>query len=131
MKLSTRSRYGARLMLELARNFNIGPVHLKDVAEREDVSIKYLEQLIIPLKKKGLVTSIQGPRGGYLLARPPLEITFGDIVRALESTPHLVKCVEEPEVCSRSETCPTRDIWERASRAMLEELEAVTLADRT
>lgn len=130
MKLSTRSRYGARLMLDLARNRASGPVHLKDVADREGVSVKYLEQLIIPLKKQGLIKSVQGPKGGYMLARRPEEISFGEVIKTLENSTVLVECVQQPESCSRAETCPTRDLWQRASRAMFEELEAISLADK-
>lgn len=130
MKLSTRSRYGARLMIDVARNYTQGPVHLKDVAEREGVSVKYLEQLIIPLKKTGYITSVQGPKGGYMLAKPPEEITFGEIIKILERSTILVECVEHPNTCERSEHCPTRDIWRRATRAMYDELEAITLADK-
>lgn len=130
MKLSTRSRYGARLMLDLARNYDCGPIHLKDVASREAVSVKYLEQLIIPLKKHGLVTSIQGPKGGYKLARPPQDITFGQIIKVLENSSTLVECIEDPEACERSQSCPTRNLWQRASQAMFRELEACSLADK-
>ncbi len=130
MKLSTRSRYGARLMLDLARHFRDGPVHLKDVADREGISVKYLEQIIIPLKKGNLVSSIQGPKGGYVLARPPEEITFARIVETLESSTSLVDCLDHPETCDRIRTCPTRDIWEQARDAMYRELQRFTLADR-
>ena len=117
MKLTTRSRYGARLMLDLARHFDQGPVHLKDVANREGISVKYLEQLIIPLKKNGLVTSVQGPKGGHILARPPESISFAEIIKSLETSASLVECVDSPQSCSRSEECPTRDIWQQIGRA--------------
>jgi Rrf2 family protein len=130
MKLTTRSRYGARLMLDLARHFEQGPVHLKDVANREGISVKYLEQLIIPLKKNGLVTSVQGPKGGHILAKPPESISFADIIKSLETSASLVECVESPQSCSRSEECPTRDIWQQVKQAMYRELENLTLADK-
>ena len=130
MKLTTRSRYGARLMLDLARHFDQGPVHLKDVANREGISVKYLEQLIIPLKKNGLVTSVQGPKGGHILARPPESISFAEIIKSLETSASLVECVDSPQSCSRSEECPTRDIWQQVKQAMYRELENLTLADK-
>ncbi|MDZ7832024.1 MAG: Rrf2 family transcriptional regulator [Desulfobacterales bacterium] len=130
MKLSTRSRYGARLMLDMARHLNKGPVHLKDVANREGISVKYLEQIIIPLKKKSLVYSIQGPKGGYVLSRPPGEINFAEIVETLERSISLVDCLDNPENCDRIQICPTRDVWEQARDAMYRELKKVTLADK-
>ena len=130
MKLTTRSRYGARLMLDLARHFGQGPVHLKDVANREGISVKYLEQLIIPLKKNGLVTSVQGPKGGHILARPPESISFAEIIKSVETSASLVECVDSPQSCSRSEECPTRDIWQQVKQAMYRELENLTLADK-
>jgi Rrf2 family protein len=130
MKLTTRSRYGARLMLDLARHCDQGPVHLKDVANRENISVKYLEQLVIALKRHGLIVSVQGPKGGHTLARPPEKIIFADIVRALESSTSLVECVDHPEACDRSKNCPTRDIWQRVRQAMYTELESFSLADK-
>lgn len=130
MKLTTRSRYGARLMLDLARHFDHGPVHLKDIANREEISVKYLEQLIIPLKKNGLVTSVQGPKGGHILARPPKSISFAEIIKSLETSASLVECVDSPQTCPRSEECPTRDIWQQVKQAMYRELENLTLADK-
>lgn len=121
---------GARLMLDMARHLNKGPVHLKDVANREGISVKYLEQIITPLKKKNLIYSIQGPKGGYVLARPPEEITFAEIVETLESSISLVDCLDNPENCDRIQICPTRDIWEQVGNAMYRELKKVTLADK-
>ncbi|MDZ7758954.1 MAG: RrF2 family transcriptional regulator [Desulfovermiculus sp.] len=130
MKLTTRSRYGARLMLDLAKHFDQGPVHLKDVANREGVSVKYLEQLIIPLKKNGLVNSVQGPKGGHILARPPESISFAEIIESLETTASLVECVDSPQSCPRSDDCPTRGIWRQVKQAMYRELESISLADK-
>ena len=130
MKLTTRSRYGARLMLDLARNFNQGPIHLRDVASREGISVKYLEQLIIPLKKNGLVTSVQGPKGGHVLAKSPESISFAEIIQSLETSSSLVECVDSPQTCSRADECPTRDIWCQVKQAMYRELENISLADK-
>jgi len=127
MKLSTRSRYGTRLMVDLAQHYEKGPVSINDIARRQDISAKYLEQLIIPLKKKKHIKSVRGPKGGHMLARPPEEITVGEIVKTLEGGTGLVHCIENPESCSRVPICPTRDIWKTAAEAMYNRLNAITL----
>jgi len=127
MKLSTRGRYGARLMLDLALHYGEGPVLLKDIANRQGISEKYLWQLINPLKTMGLIGSTRGAHGGYVLARPPEEITLKEIVRVLEGSLCLVDCVENPGVCDRSQTCTSRDIWTEASNQISQILESMTL----
>ncbi len=117
-------------MLELAKNFGQGPIHLSEVAARQDISVKYLEQLIIPLKRQGLIQSIRGPKGGYILSRAPDKITFAAIVRVLEGTSSMTDCVEDPDACHKSKHCPTRDVWLQASQSMYEQLESISLADR-
>lgn len=129
MKLSTRSRYGTRLMLDMAQHYNEGPIQMSDIAKRQDVSIKYLEQIIIPLKKAHYIDSVRGPKGGHILTRPPEEITVGEIVAVLEEGTSLVECVEVPSVCGRAPVCPTRLLWKEAAEAMFDRLQSVTLAD--
>ncbi len=129
MKLSTRSRYGTRLMLDMAQHYNQGPIQLGDIAKRQDVSVKYLEQIIIPLKKARYIESVRGPKGGHILTRPPGEITLGEIVALLEEGTSLVECSDHAGVCQRADSCPTRLIWKEASEAMFERLQAITLAD--
>jgi Rrf2 family protein len=129
MKLSTRSRYGTRLMLDMARNYNGEPVQLGEIAKRQDVSVKYLEQIIIPLKKAQYITSVRGPKGGHILTRPPEKITVGEIVAVLEDGLSLVECIEFPTVCDRADICPTRLLWKEVSEAMFGKLQSVTLAD--
>ena len=129
MKLSTKSRYGTRLLLDMAQHYNQGPVQLGDIAKRQDISVKYLEQIIIPLKKARFIESVRGPKGGHVLARPPEEITVAEIVALLEDGATLVACTERAEVCGRAGTCPTRLIWKDASQAMFDKLKSVTLAD--
>ena len=97
MRLSTRGRYGTRLMVDLAQHYADGPVSLAEIAKRQDLSAKYLEQLIILLKGAGLIRSVRGRRGGYMLARRPEEISVGEIVETLEGKLSLVDCVLEPE----------------------------------
>ncbi|MFZ5448903.1 MAG: RrF2 family transcriptional regulator [Thermodesulfobacteriota bacterium] len=129
MKLSTRSRYGTRLMLDMAQHYNQGPIQLGDIAKRQEISVKYLEQIIIPLKKAHFIETVRGPKGGHLLARPPEEITVAEIVALLEDSAGLTECTERAEVCRRSDTCPTRLIWKEASQAMFNTLKSISLAD--
>jgi Rrf2 family protein len=129
MKLSTKSRYGTRLMLDMAQHYQDGPIHLANVAKRQGISVKYLEQIIIPLKKANYIRSVRGPKGGHTLARPPEEITVGEIVALLEDSARLAACSNNPMVCERSPTCPTRYIWQEAAQVMFDKLQSITLAD--
>ncbi len=129
LKLSTRSRYGTRLMLEMARNYEQGSVQLGVIARRQNIPVKYLEQIIIPLKKANYVKSVRGKKGGHMLAKPPAEITVAEIVSLLEGGLKLTDCTESPELCDRSATCPTRLLWKEATEAMYEKLRVTTLAD--
>jgi Rrf2 family protein len=129
IRVSTKGRYGTRLMLNLARNYNEGQkaVILKHVAEEEEISIRYLEQIIIPLKIYKLVKSIRGAGGGYSLARKPSEITLCSILEALEGSCALVDCVEDKEFCHRLPTCAAHEIWREASDILKNYFEKVTL----
>ena len=129
MKLSTRCRYGTRLMLDMAQHREKGPIQLRDIAIRQDISLKYLEQIVIPLKKAGLIESLRGSKGGYFLARPPEQITIAEIVALLEGGLSIMKCVDHPEVCDRSDACPTRHLWREAEVALYEKLKSFTLWD--
>ena len=129
MKLSTRSRYGTRLMVDLAQRFTDGPIPLAEIAKRQDLSAKYLEQLIILLKGAGLIRSARGRRGGYMLARKPDQISVGEIVETLEGKLALVDCVSDPELCYRSPECPTREIWVGMTGALKKELFSLSLKD--
>ncbi len=129
MRLSTRSRYGVRLMLTLGISEKEGPVFLKDIARAEDISEKYLSQIIIPLKAKGLVSTFRGAHGGYLLGRPAPEIRLLEIIESLEGDLGLVDCVGNRDVCGRSTGCVTRDIWEEMSGLLVNYLNTITLGD--
>ena len=129
MKISTRGRYGTRMMLDLAAHHDQGPTPLREIAKRQDLSVKYLEQLIIPLKAAGYIRSVRGARGGYTLARKPDKINVGQIIKVLEGGLSLVDCVEDPKICEREKNCPTRDIWLRMSERLMEELSSLTLSD--
>jgi Rrf2 family iron-sulfur cluster assembly transcriptional regulator len=128
MKLSTRSRYGTRMVLDLARRYDEGPVRIGDIAAREGISAKYLEQLIIPLKQAKFIKSVRGPKGGHMLTRPPERITVGEVVKVLERGTTLTECVEHPEKCEKYQNCMTRNIWKAASRAMYEKLDSMTFS---
>jgi len=128
MKLSTRGRYGVRLMLELALHYGEGPVLLKDIAERQGISERYLWQLINPLKTKGFVNSRRGAHGGYVLGKAPEAISLKAILQILEGSLCLVDCVDNPALCERSPSCISRDIWGEASKNMQQTLEDTTLA---
>ncbi|MFZ2448163.1 MAG: Rrf2 family transcriptional regulator [Syntrophobacteraceae bacterium] len=127
MKLSTRGRYGVRLMLDLALHAGNGPVSLRDIAARQEISEKYLSNLIPALRNSGLVNSVRGAQGGYVLAKKPREITLKDILLVLEGPMHLVECAGQPEMCSRSTDCLVRDIWSEVGARMLDTLESFTL----
>jgi Rrf2 family protein len=127
MKLSTRARYGVRLMLALAKNYGKEPVYLKDIARQEDISEKYLSLLVIPLRRTDLVNSVRGAYGGYNLARAPEEITLKEIVDVLEGDCCLVDCVKDPTVCPRVFTCVAHDIWEMIGGKISETLSSITL----
>ncbi len=129
MKLSTRGRYSTRLMMELALRFGKGPVLLKDISKSQDISLKYLGQLIIPLKIAGLIKSTRGSHGGYFLSRSPDKISLSEVVTAVEGPIAFSECVDSPDICYRSKTCVAREVWEKASRQFNETLDSITLAD--
>ena len=129
MKLSTRGRYGTRMMLDLGLHRDEGPVQIGEIARRLAISVKYLEQLIIPLKKADFITSVRGPKGGHMLSVSPKDVTVGEIVKVLEGGIDLTDCIQNPEICPRSGTCVTRDIWTMASEAMYDKLNSITLAN--
>jgi Rrf2 family protein len=127
MKLSTRTRYGVRLMVALAENYGKTSVFLKDIAKGEDISEKYLSLIIIPLRGVGLVNSIRGAHGGYNLAKAPSQITLKEIVDVLEGDCSLVDCVKNPSSCSRVPICASHDIWATIGDKISETLSSITL----
>jgi Rrf2 family transcriptional regulator, cysteine metabolism repressor len=129
MKLSTRSRYGVRLMTRLAMNHGKGAVLMKDISRREAISEKYLGQIIIPLRGAGLVSGRRGAGGGYTLTREPSEITVRDIVEVLEGDISLVPCAGDPDACSRRGTCAATMVWQKLAADVARVLGAYTLQD--
>lgn len=131
IKLSTKGRYGTRLMQNLAQNYNNGneAVILKSVSDNEEISIRYLEQIVIPLKISRLVKSIRGAGGGYTLARHPSEIKVSEILHALEGSCCLVDCGEDPDYCDRIPICASYEIWKEASNLLKDYFDSITLQD--
>ncbi len=127
VKLSTKGRYGVRLMFDLALHYGEGAITLKDVSKRQGISEKYLWHLIPPLKNAGLVNSTRGARGGYVLAKPPHLINLKEILLVLEGSMCLVECTEQPSLCKRSSGCVAREMWTEVTDRMLQALTAFTL----
>ncbi len=129
MQLSTKVRYAARAMIELALNYKAEPIQLNDIACKQDISVKYLEQIMAPLRTRGYVRTQKGSRGGYHLAVKPTDITLYDIVESIEGSLAPVACLDNEDYCDRANLCVTRSMWERVSNAVKNELETKTLAE--
>lgn len=131
IRLSTKGRYGTRLMLNLAQHHGNGTraIILKDISDEEGISIRYLEQIIIPLKINRLVKSIRGAGGGYILGRDPADIKLSEILHALEGNCCLVECAEDPDYCEKIDTCPTFEIWKGATEMLKAYFDRITLKD--
>lgn len=129
MKLSTRTRYGTRALLDIARHQGDKLVQLKDIARRQNISLHYLEHIIAPLVGAGIVRSTRGARGGLQLTRRPGEIKLSEVVRLLEGAVTPVDCVIDPESCSRSGFCVTREVWGEMKKAIDNTLQSISLQD--
>ena len=130
MKISTKGRYALRLMIDLAERSDGTPVSLKDVAKRQNISDKYLEQIISVLNRAGFVRSIRGAQGGYLLKKDPKEYTVGMILRLTEGSLAPVACIEDEEViCDRQDSCVTIMVWKKINEAISGVVDNITLQD--
>ena len=129
MKVSSRARYGVRAVMELAENYGQGPLQLKIIAQRQDISVKYLEQLVAILKTGGIVRSIRGSRGGYVLAKRPDKIKLSDVFTVLEGPVATVECVEDEKYCKRAADCAAREVWSKMQQAIMNVLQSITLQD--
>jgi len=130
MKLSAKAEYGVRAMAILAIYYQTGPLPLREIAEQENISLNFLEQIFPALRRKGLILSVRGSRGGYMLSRPPTEINIGDIVRAVEGPITPVDCLSEnggEPCCDRREGCLTRQVWEKLRDKINDVLDNVSL----
>lgn len=130
VKISTKGRYALRLMLDLALHDTGEYITLRDISSRQEISIKYLEQIVLQLTRAGFVRSVRGPQGGYRLARPPQEYTVGDILRLIEGSLAPVACLEgDPNQCPRSGECATLSFWQELYDAINRVVDGTTLAD--
>lgn len=130
MKISTKGRYALRMFLDLAEHRGEGYIALKDIAKRQDISKKYLEQIIPALNKTDFLKANRGYQGGYMLAKDPAQYTVGDILRLTEGSLAPVACVEQSPIdCARSADCPTLPIWQGLYRVINEYLDGITLQD--
>ncbi len=127
MKISTRSRYGLRLLIELAKHTDGKPVFLNEIARNQNISEKYLSKLVIPLRGAGLIRSTRGSHGGYVLARSPGEITLREIIDSLEGGQYIIKCANNPGSCPASPACVAREVWGGLEKAMMDYCEALSL----
>jgi Rrf2 family protein len=131
MKLSTKARYALRAIVDLALHCDQTPVSRREISERQDISPHYMEQLFAKLRDAGIVEAIRGPGGGYLLTRPPEQITAGQVVRAVEEVVAPVPCLREdaPLECERASTCVTRRLWQELGQKADEFLDSKTIQD--
>ncbi|MBU5426714.1 Rrf2 family transcriptional regulator [Tissierella pigra] len=130
MKLSTRGRYGLKSMFQLSLYYGNGPIALKQIADEQNLSENYLEQLFSTLKKEGLINSVRGAQGGYMLSKEPKEITVGQILRVLEGNMAPSDCVMGDEhECSREDRCVTKQVWVRIKDSIDEVIDSITLQD--
>ena len=127
MKLSTRGRYGTRLMLELAKNYGKGPVSTSVISRNQGIPIKYLEQLMAVLKSTGIVRSVRGPKGGYVLAKSPNEIKVSDCFNCLEGPVITTECVHNSSFCTRTADCVARQLWIDVQNTVMDLLQSITL----
>lgn len=129
MKLSTRTRYGLRAIIELAEHNGEAPLQTKVIAGSQDISVKYLEQLMTILRSAGFVRSIRGSKGGYMLAKSPNQIRLSDVFDCLEGHVTTVECVEDRSFCERAEDCVARQVWAEVQQAIKNVLQSITLQD--
>ncbi len=129
MKLSTKARYGMRAMVDLALHYEKGPILLKDIAKRQEVSMKYLDHIISTLRANGLIESAKTRHSGYVVSRAPCQITTYEIIKAVEGSLAPVDCVDDPKICHRADFCATLNLWKKLKKSMRDVLEGVTLED--
>ncbi len=127
MKLSTRARYGIRALLDLSTNGLKGPVSLKEIADRQEISMSYLEHLINPLVAGGIIRTVRGSKGGIILVKAPGDVKLSQIVDLLEGSTAPVDCVDSPQNCLRSKDCVTREVWFQVKEAIDGVLNSITL----
>ncbi|MGC9337160.1 MAG: RrF2 family transcriptional regulator [Candidatus Cloacimonadia bacterium] len=129
VKISTKTRYGTRAMLDLALHYGEGPVPLKDIATRQGISERYLENIMTALVSAGLLQSRRGQQGGFKLSRLPCEIKLSQIIQVLEGSLAMVKCADDYKTCDRAIGCTSHEIWKILKNGMIKILDSITLED--
>ena len=129
LKLSTKGQYGVRAMYEIAKAGSIGPVTIKEISEKQDVSVAYLEQILNKLRKAGIIQSVKGPGGGYMLAREPEKISIGQILKELEGPVAITSCLDPSEGCVRVDSCVTHLLWKSLGDNIERFLDSMSLQD--
>lgn len=129
MKISTKGRYGVRILLDLAVNENVEPRLIRDIAASQQISEKYISRLIINLRNAGMVRSIRGAHGGFRLAMEPADLTLLDIVEVMEGPLSIVDCVKKPDKCKHGNECATRNVWDHLNSEIREAMRKITLQD--
>jgi Rrf2 family protein len=129
LRLSTKGQYGVRAMFEIAKGYPSSPTTIKEISERQEVSVSYLEQILNTLRKSGLILSVRGPGGGYLLSRPPALISMGAILKELEGPVAITSCLDPLEGCSRVDSCVTHLLWRSLGEKIEAFLATITLED--
>ncbi len=129
MQLSTKSRYGTRAVLDIALHFHKGPESLNNISARQEISSKYLGQIVTRLLAAGILESVRGPRGGYVLGRSPGKIKVGEIIRVLDGSMAPVRCADRSEICERNSTCAVREVWVQMKESMESVVDDITVAD--
>ncbi len=129
MRLSTKSRYGTRAVLDIALHSHNGPVTLNDISVRQEISRKYLGQIVHQLLAAGILESIRGPRGGYIMGRSPKKTKLGEIIRILDGSMAPVRCVDKSKTCNRTSKCATREVWVKIKESLESVVDDITIAD--
>ncbi len=129
MKFSTKTRYGTRILIDLALKVNQGAIQVSKISASQKISVKYLEQILRILKQAGMVKSVRGPKGGHLLAKDPEKIYLGQIVRLFEGQTDLVQCVSSPENCEMAAQCLVRNAWQEATAVLYDKLDHISIAN--
>lgn len=129
LRLSTKGQYGVRAMYEIARASSVGPVTIRQISERQNVSVSYLEQILNTLRRSGIIQSVRGPGGGYVLSRIPEKISIGEILRELEGPVAITSCLDPSEGCIRVDSCVTHLLWKSLGENIEKFLDSMSLKD--
>jgi len=129
MKLTMKGDYGLRAMLDMAAYNGQGPIESADIGSRQDITGQYLDQILMSLRKEGLVKSVRGPKGGHMLAKPPSHITMGQVMQALEGYVPPMECLPNPDFCKLSPGCALREVWQKIDEMTQQVLNSTTIEE--